>query len=60
MKTSTVRVWGPNGILEVTAFPTSTRRYQWGLTNGSYVRDQVQEVSCDGREADKRKDRLDD
>ena len=60
MKTSTVRLHIPSGRLEVPAFPTSTRRYWWDLTNGSYVRVQVQEVPCDVRKAEKRKDRLDD
>ena len=59
MKTSTVRVQGPGGRLEVPAFLTSTRRYWWDLTNGSYMREKVQEVPCDGSKEEKRKDRLD-
>ena len=59
MKTSTVRVQGPSGRLEVPDFPTSTRRYWWDLTNGSYERGRVQEVPYDVSKAEKRKDRLD-
>ena len=60
MKISMVRVQGNGGRLEVPAFPTSTRRYWRELTNGTYVRDQVQEVPCDGKNVEKRKDPLDD
>ena len=51
---------GPRWKVGGAAFLTSTRRYWWDLTNGSYVRVQVQEVPCDVRKAEKRKDRLDD